>query len=139
MVRVNNSVYLFLIPLTPTPSHPSLTPTPLIPTPSHPHPTLTPHTHPSHPYPSHITPHTHTLTSSLTSLVLDRLDDLRLECRLCLSDPAGVSCVEPSSTASCSPREKAEAEAASSPSRRSLRPGWRPVVCEGVSGEGMHV
>ena len=44
--------------------------------------------------------------------------------------------MEPSITASWSSREKSEGEAAISPSRRSLRPGWRPVVCEGVSGEG---
>ena len=45
--------------------------------------------------------------------------------------------MEPSITASWSPREKSEGEAAISPSRRSLRPGWRPVVCVGVSGEGV--
>ena len=44
--------------------------------------------------------------------------------------------MEPSITASWSSREKSEGEAAISPSRRSLRPGWRPVVCEGVRGEG---
>ena len=47
--------------------------------------------HPLTPTSLTLSPHTHPLTPSLTSLVLDRLDDLRLECRLCLSDPVGVS------------------------------------------------
>jgi len=38
----------------------------------------------------------------------------------------------PSIAASSLPREKVEGEAATSPSRRSFRPGWRSVAYEDV-------